>query len=104
MHTMHFDHHATHTFVSVLARPLVIGALAAVAAGAAAASLAPGASVTYRDATGREWCATVRTLGVGADTSSWAWVSIDADPRRVVHAEVAELVAGCKLPMQASRN
>lgn len=93
---MSSEHRAAARFVSVLARPLAVAALSVAAVSAASVSVAPGASVTYRDAAGREWCGTVKTLSVGVDATSWAWVSIDADPRRVVHAAVSELEEGCK--------
>lgn len=52
--------------------------------------------VTYTEPTGRAWCATVGTTDAGADGLPWAWFTINADPRRVFHAPVSDLVAGCK--------
>ena len=51
--------------------------------------------VTWNEPGGRAWCATVGTTDAGADGLPWAWFTINADPRRVFHAPVPELRAGC---------
>jgi len=53
-------------------------------------------SVSYTDQSGHIWCAKVRYVEKGHDGRPWAWLTIDADPRRIMHAPVAELVIGCK--------
>ncbi len=63
---------------------------------AAAQALAQGTQVTYTDATGRNWCATVAVTGEGAGAGAWAWLTIDADPRRIAKVPVVELVLGCR--------
>lgn len=57
--------------------------------------LAPGAVVTYKDASGREWCATIETLLEGPGSEPWAWVSFNTDHRRTGHAPLSELRPGC---------
>ncbi|CAG1017372.1 hypothetical protein BURC_02018 [Burkholderiaceae bacterium] len=55
----------------------------------------PGSHVTFRDAAGREWCATVVYLLEGPGTDVWAWVRLNADPRRTDRAPLRELRPGC---------
>lgn len=50
---------------------------------------------TWRDEFGHRWAVTVWTTATGADAAPWAWFTINADPRRVMRAPVAEL-EGCK--------
>lgn len=57
--------------------------------------LVPGAAVTYRDPFGQAWCATIQTVEIGIAGVPIAWVTIDADPRRVFHAALSELTPGC---------
>lgn len=60
--------------------------------------LGPGDLVTYTDAVGGLWCAHVGDVienGVGG--VPWAWVTIDADTRRVARLPIALLNAGCAL-------
>ena len=52
---------------------------------------------TYTDATGARWCATVGYIGPGADGTPWAWATIDADARRLVHVPLRDLIDGCAL-------
>jgi hypothetical protein len=61
----------------------------------AASVLEAGSVVTYTDAAGRDWCATVHGFAPGPSADPWAWLTINADPRRVVRAEVASLRLGC---------
>jgi hypothetical protein len=44
---------------------------------------------------GRTWCATVNEVDTGVDGSPWAWVTINADTRRVFHWPVGEMTAEC---------
>jgi hypothetical protein len=76
---------------------LVLGTIA-LQAQAAGASMSAGQRVTYRDNGGTAWCATITAVEAGVDASSWAWLTIDADRRRVVKVEVVDLVDGCKPP------
>jgi hypothetical protein len=39
---------------------------------------------------------TITTISPGVDGVSWAWFTVDADPRRTGSARVDELSAGCK--------
>ena len=55
----------------------------------------PGSKATYVDTAGREWCATVAAVQLGVGGVPWAWMTIDADPRRGVRAPVSDLRAGC---------
>lgn len=57
--------------------------------------LAPGAVVTYKDASGREWCATIETLSDGPGREPWAWISFNTDRRRTGRAPLSELRLGC---------
>ena len=57
--------------------------------------ISPGSHVTIRDATGREWCATVVYLLEGPGSDMWAWVRLNADPRRTDRAPLRELRPGC---------
>ena len=61
----------------------------------AAPRVEPGDKVTYTDATGRRWCATVHAIVTGPDSDPWAWLLIDADPRRIVREPVRDLTSGC---------
>lgn len=61
----------------------------------AASVMEPGAVVTYTDAAGRDWCATVQTIATGVGSTPWAWLTINADPRRVVRVELPDLRMGC---------
>ena len=56
----------------------------------------PGTHATYRDVHGQEWCVTVHAVIDGPGTDVWAWFSFNADPRRIEHAPVGQLKAGCK--------
>lgn len=56
---------------------------------------AVGEATTYTEETGTRWCATVRSIATGVGAIPWAWVTIDADPRRVFHVPHAELRPGC---------
>jgi len=58
-------------------------------------SIEPGIQVTYTDAVGRPWCATVVLLGDGPGHESWAWVQLDADPRRIAHGPLGDFKRGC---------
>ncbi|HEY0858266.1 MAG TPA: hypothetical protein VGE16_14470 [Albitalea sp.] len=51
--------------------------------------------MTLRDATGRDWCATVVHLSEGPGGDTWAWVRLNADPRRTDRAPLRELSPGC---------
>lgn len=62
---------------------------------AAPAGIAPGARATFEDPSGRRWCVTVTSVSLGVDGTSWAWFTVDADPRRIGSARIDELVAGC---------
>jgi hypothetical protein len=61
----------------------------------AADALVPGATVTYRDPFGRAWCATIQSVEIGVAGIPTAWVTIDADPRRVFQTALSELTPGC---------
>ena len=63
---------------------------------AAPASIEPGARATFEDPSGRRWCVTITAVSLGVDGASWAWFTVDADPRRTGSARVDELSAGCK--------
>ena len=57
-----------------------------------------GDPVTYTDASGGPWCAHVGAIlenGVGG--VPWAWITIDADTRRVIRVPASLLSAGCPL-------
>lgn len=72
---------------------LLLAATAMVAT--AAEALVPGAAVTYKDPSGRGWCATIQSVETGVAGVAIAWVTIDADPRRVFHAALTDLTPGC---------
>jgi len=62
------------------------------------AGLGLGDPVTYTDAAGGPWCAHVGAIledGVGG--VPWAWITIDADIRRVIRVPASLLSAGCPL-------
>jgi hypothetical protein len=59
-------------------------------------SIQAGSVVTYRDAAGRDWCATVASVGEGAGNEPWAWLRLNADPRRVEKTPLRDLAAGCE--------
>ena len=77
------------------ARYLVSFVAACGCASALAQALVPGATVTYREASGRTWCATIWSIEMGVAGVPIAWLTIDADPRRIVHAELSALTPGC---------
>jgi hypothetical protein len=54
-----------------------------------------GERYTYTDQTGRQWCATANAFDIGVDGLAWAWLTIDADPRRAVHMPMSTLGVGC---------
>ena len=54
-------------------------------------SLEPGSQATYTDAAGGTWTVHIASIANGVDATPWAWATIDADPRRVIHVPVAEL-------------
>lgn len=54
-----------------------------------------GEATTYTEPAGTRWCARVRSIVTGAGAVPWAWVTIDADPRRVFSVRYAELRPGC---------
>lgn len=54
----------------------------------------PGDAVTFIDA-GRSWCARVFSVAAGPDAGPWAWITINADPRRAFHVPLADLKPGC---------
>jgi len=61
-------------------------------------TLGLGDPVTYTDAAGGAWCARVGAIlenGVGG--VRWAWITIDADARRVIRLPASLLSAGCPL-------
>lgn len=49
---------------------------------------------TYTDQGGTEWAATLQAIASGAGSIPWAWLTINADPRRVVKLPAFEL-RGC---------
>lgn len=65
------------------------------AAAFGAQALLPGERVTYREPSGEVWCATIWSIEVGVAGVPIAWLTIDADPRRVVHVELSALTPGC---------
>lgn len=50
-----------------------------------------GQRCTYTDALGRSWAVSVASIEQGVDGLPWAWVNVDADPRRVFRVPVASL-------------
>jgi hypothetical protein len=70
-------------------------AMHAASAQAAEPTMTHGRHVTYRDSSGATWCATVRAAEVGVGAAIRVWITIDADPRRVVKASTTDLVDGC---------
>jgi hypothetical protein len=54
-----------------------------------------GQRCTYSDTLGRDWNVTVASVERGVDGQPWAWVNVDADPRRVFRIPVASL-RGCR--------
>ena len=72
----------------------LVAAVGCVAAFGAQALL-PGERVTYRENSGATWCATIWSIEVGVAGVPIAWLTIDADPRRVVHVELSALTPGC---------
>lgn len=74
---------------------LVLPLMAAASEPGPAILPAIGEATTYTEETGTRWCATVRSIATGAGAVPWAWVTIDADPRRVFHVRYAELRPGC---------
>jgi hypothetical protein len=67
------------------------------AAGAeTSAALEMSGQVTFTESTGRQWCAHILYIdrqGVGGVVV--AFLTIDADPRRLFHVPAADLIAGC---------
>lgn len=60
--------------------------------------LGMGDLVTYTDAAGGSWCAHVGAIledGVGGVT--WAWITLDADARRMIRLPASLLSTGCPL-------
>lgn len=65
---------------------------------AGSARLGLGDPVTYTDAAGGPWCAHVgAVLDNGVGGVPWAWITIDADTRRVIRVPASLLSAGCPL-------
>jgi len=85
------------------ARLVTLFALVVVEIGGAKAIARPvglglGDPVTYIDAAGGPWCAHVGAIlenGVGG--VPWAWITIDADTRRVIRVPASLLSVGCPL-------
>jgi hypothetical protein len=73
--------------------PLIAAFGCAAALGAQA--LLPGERVTYREPSGETWCATIWSIEMGVGGVPIAWLTIDADPRRIVHVELTALAPGC---------
>lgn len=55
-----------------------------------------GSLVTFRDAAGSEWCATVAGMANGPGNEPWAWLRFNADPRRIEKTPLSDLAAGCE--------
>ena len=70
-------------------------AAAGCAAAFSAQALVVGAKVTYRESSGQVWCATIASIEMGIAGSPIAWLTIDADPRRIVHIPLSDLTLGC---------
>lgn len=52
--------------------------------------------VTYTDPMGARWCASIAYLDPeGPGGVAWAWLTLQADPRRIVRAPLAQLAEGC---------
>lgn len=65
------------------------------AAALGAQALLPGATVTYREPSGQTWCATIWSIEIGVAGVPIAWLTIDADPRRVLYVDLSALTPGC---------
>lgn len=77
------------------------GPLAAVALAVALtptpATLQVGDRAGYIDQAGGVWCVRVVYIDLaGPGGVPWAWANVEADPRRVVRAQAAQLEKGCK--------
>jgi hypothetical protein len=73
--------------------------MAAVLSRSIAAESGEPALVTYIDPTGVQWCAIVRHVEPrGPDGTAWVWMTITADPRRIVHLPQAAVREGCFPP------
>jgi hypothetical protein len=62
---------------------------------------------TYTDPAGARWCVTLGYTGQGADGRPWAWVTIDADSRRLVHVplrDLRDLRDRCAQPVAVDRS
>jgi len=57
--------------------------------------LKAGDQATYT-AGSQSWCVTVQSIATGAGAVPWAWATVNADPRRVVHLPVWDFTPGCK--------
>ena len=53
-----------------------------------------GTQATYVAVSERQ-CVTIDSIATGPGSVPWAWATVNADPRRVVHVRAADLVAGC---------
>jgi hypothetical protein len=79
-----------------VARAVVAATAAACCAAAfGAPALVVGAKVTYREPSGQAWCATVSSIEIGIAGTPIAWLTIDADPRRIVPVPLSDLSLGC---------
>lgn len=73
----------------------------AAALGRTVVAAEPGAPtlVTYVDPAGVQWCAMVRHVEPrGPDGTAWVWITISADPRRIVHLPQTAVREGCFPP------
>ena len=65
---------------------------AILAAALAAPTVAPGAVVTYTEpGTVDAWACVIVALYLGPDGAPWAWLRVEADPRRILRAPVSML-------------
>jgi hypothetical protein len=54
---------------------------------------------TYVDEVSRHWCGTIGYVDAnGPGGVTFGWFIFDAEPRRLVHVQMADLLSGCTSP------
>lgn len=59
-------------------------------------SLALATAATYTDSLGTKWCVRISSTQPHVAGEIWAWASVNADPRRVIHAPLKDFAPGCQ--------
>lgn len=74
---------------------VLLWAFAALTPAKAAELPTVGMVCTYTDLNGTDWAATVQAIASGPGGLPWAWLTINADPRRIVKLPAFELQGRC---------